>query len=53
MISRLSVVIEYQRELSDLQKNKLKKAAATCPVKRSLHTDVSVSLVFKDSNGEY
>lgn len=53
MISRLSVVIEYQKELSDLQLKKLKKAAATCPVKRSLHSDVKTTLIFKDTNGEY
>ncbi|MCW8880380.1 MAG: OsmC family protein [Kangiellaceae bacterium] len=52
MIKRLTVVIEYQKKLSDLQLKKLKKAAAACPVKRSLHTDVSISLIFKDSNGE-
>lgn len=53
MISQLAVVVEYQNELSDLQLKKLKKAAETCPVKRSLHADVSISLVFKDANGEH
>ena len=52
MISRLAVVVAYQNELSELQLKKLKRAAETCPVKRSLSSDVSITLVFKDTNGE-
>ncbi len=46
-IGKLSVVIEVPLKLDEEQKQKLIKAAMTCPVHESLHPDVQKPIAFK------
>ncbi len=45
-IERLAVRIHVPHSLSPADKEKLEKAAHTCPVHRSLHPDVQIPIVF-------
>jgi len=46
MIAKLTVQIKVPTQLTAEQQEKLKTAAMTCPVKRSLHPDVQVVVEF-------
>ena len=46
MISDLIIKINCPRVLSEKSLNKIKRAAETCPVKRSLSNDINISLNF-------
>ncbi len=46
MISDLIIKINCPRDLTEKSLNKLKRAAETCPVKRSLSYDINISLNF-------
>lgn len=50
MISFLGICISYTVDLTEKQVSKLKRAAETCPVKRSLNADVEIKLEFKRVN---
>jgi len=45
-IERLAVKIHVPHSLSPADKEKLERAAHTCPVHRSLHPDVQIPIVF-------
>ena len=45
-ISRLAVTFNIPIKLDDEQKQKLQNAAMTCPVHKSLHPDVQVSVTY-------
>jgi putative redox protein len=45
-IARLAVNIHVPAKLSDEQKTKLREAAMTCPVHKSLHPDVAAPVEF-------
>jgi putative redox protein len=45
-IARLTVKIHVPHALSPLDKEKLERAALTCPVKRSLHPEVEIPIEF-------
>ncbi len=45
-IERLAVRIHVPHSLSPADKEKLERAAHTCPVHRSLHPDVQIPIVF-------
>jgi putative redox protein len=45
-IQRLAVRIHVPRSLSAADKEKLERAAHTCPVHKSLHPDVEISIEF-------
>lgn len=47
MISFLGISVFYQCELSDKQLSKLRRAAETCPVKKSLSNEIEIVLEFK------
>jgi putative redox protein len=46
-IGKLSVVIDVPARLDEEQKQKLIKAAMTCPVHQSLHPDIEMPIEFK------
>jgi putative redox protein len=46
-IGRLSVDIHIPATLSDPDQQRLKTAALTCPVHKSLHPDVEVPITFR------
>jgi len=46
MISSLKIEVSCPAGLSDRSLNKLKRAAETCPVKRSLSKEIDISLEF-------
>lgn len=43
----VTVTVPGGIKLSDAEKQKLQKAADTCPVKKSLHPDVQISVAFE------
>jgi putative redox protein len=45
-IARLAVNIHVPAKLTDEQKTRLREAAMTCPVHRSLHPDVAAPVEF-------
>jgi putative redox protein len=45
-IAKLTVVITVPAALTPEQQEKLKSAAMTCPVKRSLHPDIELPIQF-------
>jgi len=45
-IARLTVEISVPAELSDEDRQRLRNAALTCPVHKSLHPDVQIPLTF-------
>jgi len=48
-IGRLQIVIDLPAGLAPADRKKLEAAAASCPVKQSLHPDVVVDLTFRYS----
>lgn len=46
MISKLTVNLNFPMKISDENKNKLERAALTCPVHKSLHPDVAMPIEF-------
>ncbi|MDT0650770.1 OsmC family protein [Autumnicola edwardsiae] len=48
-ISRIDVVVEFQRDLPEKQKKILENTAKTCPVLNSLHTDIEKNISFRYS----
>ncbi len=46
MISAIALTIFYPDKLNELLLQKLERAAAACPVKRSLHEGIAVSIRF-------
>lgn len=45
-IAELKVEFFLPQRLSDKERQKLENAAATCPVKRSVHPDLKLSLIY-------
>jgi len=46
MIKEITLNIKMPKGLDEIQKKKLERAAFTCPVKRSLHPDIKVTIAF-------